>query len=212
MFDIIIPHFGPQSLLERCLSSVITHTTLPHKLIIMDNNHRNNGFASSINMGIQLGSGTYTVLLNNDTIVCPDWLDSLWAVSRQDPKIAVVGPLSSASTQWQGVENVKKWLGIALPTSGYITSDEYQFPSRLAFWCVLIPRRFFDKVGLLDEQFFMYGEDDDWCLRAQEKGFRAALDLSIVVHHTHRTNYNAESQRHHHESRVRFKKKWGTVR
>jgi GT2 family glycosyltransferase len=51
--------------------------------------------------------------------------------------------------------------------------------------CLLIRRSVLHRIGLLDERFFMYGEDLDWCLRAREAGWSVRYEPSVVVHHQH---------------------------
>lgn len=208
MIDIVIPHYGDDELLERCLGSIEENVTVEHRVIVIDNNEENRGFAKACNAGIEQGDGEYVLLLNNDTVVPAGALARMQMIASADRRIAAVGPLSTAPAQWQWVHNVATWLGQSVPQDDYVTSDVRQFPGQLAFWCALIPRRALYDVGLLDEQFFMYAEDDDWCLRAQEAGYRLALDLGSVVMHHHRTHYSEEVQRIHEESFEKFKAKW----
>jgi GT2 family glycosyltransferase len=208
MIDIIIPHYGPDYLLHRCIRSIEASTQAEYNLIVVDNNERNRGFAKACNEGICSGTGDYVMLLNNDTVVPHGWLSRLQAVLECDPQIAAVGPLSTAPTQWQWVHNVASLLSVNLPANDFITSDVVKFPSQLAFWCVLIPRRVLNDVGLLDERFFMYCEDDDWCLCAHKAGYKLALDLATVVKHDHRKNYNAEVRRIHEGSFEKLQEKW----
>lgn len=208
--DIIIPHFGPQELLDRCLASIEANTRLPHRVTVIDNNRVNLGFSVACNQGIQQTDGEYVVLLNNDTEVPAGWLESMVRVAESEDKIAAVGPLSTAPTQWQWVHAVSTALKRNLPALVGTTDDDYitDFPRTLAFWCTLFPRWAFEEIGLLDEQFFMYAEDDDWCLRASKADYKLALDLSTVVTHRHRANRTPGIDRIHKESIERLKAKW----
>lgn len=208
MIDIVIPHFGNDELLERCLASIEANTQVEHRVIVVDNNKENRGFAAACNEGIRQGSGEYVVLLNNDTEVPEGWLANMRRVLEADDEVAVVGPLSTAKTQWQWTHNVGQWLERNVPTDDYVTSAERDFPKPLAFWCAIFPRQMLDHIGLLDEQFFMYCEDDDWCLRAKQTGYHMALDLATVVSHDHRTNYTPKTRRIHQESYRKFLAKW----
>jgi GT2 family glycosyltransferase len=51
--------------------------------------------------------------------------------------------------------------------------------------CMLVRRSVVDRIGLLDERFFMYGEDLDWCMRARQAGWTVRYEPSIVVQHRH---------------------------
>lgn len=212
MIDLIIPHYGSQDLLDRCLASVRAHAHPPLNVFVHDNNSVNRGFARAVNTAVQQGTAPYVVLLNNDTVAPAGWLSPLQQILERDTGIAGVGPLSTAPSQWQGVSNVAKWLGRDLPASGYLTTADGPFPSSLAFWCVMIRRSALELVGPLDEGYFMYGEDDDWCLRAHSLGLEFALDLSTVVRHDHRANYSAATKVHHERSREKFRRRWGDAR
>lgn len=210
MIDLIIPHYGEQQLLDRCLESVHADDGHPpFNVFVHDNNAINVGFARAVNTAVQQGTAPYVVLLNNDTVAPAGWLTSLQRILDRRSDIAGVGPLSTAPSQWQGVSNVAEWLGLELPTDGYVTTADGSFPSNLAFWCVMIRRSALELVGPLDEGYFMYGEDDDWCLRALSLGLHFALDLSTVVHHDHRANYTAATKVHHERSRGKFRQRWG---
>lgn len=208
MIDVVIPHYGPQSTLNRCLASIRKAGGPDHQVFVHDNNVHNVGFAGAINAAARLGSGPYLVLLNNDTVVPAGWLESLMSILDRDPGLAAVGPISTANTQWQGVEPVRRWLGVELPHDGFVTTTDGAFPSNLAFWCVMIRRAAWEHVGELDDGYFMYGEDDDWCLRAAELGYPLALNLGLVVQHDHRASYDEDTKRHHEVSRERFKNRW----
>lgn len=208
MIDIVIPHYGSDQLLQRCLASIEQVESPPARVIVHDNNQGNIGFAGGVNAAVTQGTSPYIVILNNDTVVTDGWLDSLRALLDSDHRLAAVGPLSTAPTQWQGVEPMRAWLQAEVPQPGFVTTADGCFPSNLAFWCVMIRRAVWRDVGELDAGYFMYGEDEDWCLRAKAKGYELAVDLSCVVHHDHRANYTEATRRHHENSRNRFRQRW----
>jgi len=106
------------------------------------------GFSAAYNEGIREASGDYIVLLNNDTQLLPQpknqWLDLL------------IAPLNDT-------------VGLSGPLMGYNARIREHF---LIFFCVMITRDVFDKVGLLDEAFKEgSGEDTSYCLEAKKAGF-----------------------------------------
>ena len=143
---------------------------------------RNLGFAGGFNMGIRyaLSQGAeYTFLLNNDTLVDPALLDDLLKYAR--PEVGLMGPaifyvdaperiwstgggLHPILMEMTGNHGRKQ----ALPR----TPIERKFLSGCA---LLIRREVFERVGLLDERFFMYYEDLDFSVRAGAAGFRLLL-------------------------------------
>jgi hypothetical protein len=74
------------------------------------------------------------------------------------------------------VANVESWLSVQLPCAGYVSTADGPFPANLAFWCVMIRRAVWERVGPLDEGYFMYAEDEDWCVRARRLGYHLQDD------------------------------------
>lgn len=77
--------------------------------------------------------------------------------------------------------------------------------------CMMIKRKVFEKIGYLDESFFMYFEDVDFCLRAKQAGFSVGVDREIVCHHDiseHRKTGDKVKEKYLLESNQRFIQKW----
>ncbi len=150
----------------------------------------NLGFAAGNNIGIRYAlnhGATHILIINPDVTVPRNFLLPLLQTFKDSPRSGLVAP---AHTEGQGIyglggsinwqwgtfehENV-----VVLP----IKSRPYDF---LTFACVLIKREVLEKVGLLDERYFMYLEDVDYCVSASRAGFNLLLDPSVAV--THRTS------------------------
>lgn len=212
--DVIIPTVNAGTdMLQRCLDSIERNTLLPHyNVVIGDNSEENLGFAGRVNACIRATDGEFVMLLNDDTVVPRGWLRNLVHVLRREEEVACVGPLSTAPSQpHQWVHSVAARIGHNLPANGYMTHDSLGL-EMLSFWCTLFPRAKFDELGLLDEDFFIYGEDDDWCRRAKAAGYKLALDLSTVVRHDHRQSYGPLQREHHRKARAILERKWGVQR
>jgi len=67
----------------------------------------------------------------------------------------------------------------------YLDPDRAMDVDSVCGACLLIRRVVIERIGLLDERFFMYGEDLDWCMRAREAGWTVRYEPSIVVQHQH---------------------------
>jgi GT2 family glycosyltransferase len=179
-YSVVIPTYNHlDDFLKPCLESIIKYTDLQNTEIIVvangctDNtaNYVNSltsiypsiklidikeglGYTKSTNIGIKAASGEYIVPLNNDTVLLEqrknEWLLMLEQPFIDDPLMGVTGPL------WQDDRITR-----------------YKF---IIFFCAMIPKRLFDELGLLDEIFSPgSGEDIDFCIKAQLKGYKVQV-------------------------------------
>lgn len=181
------------------------------KLII---NRSNVGFAAGNNVGIKAASGKYVLLLNSDTEFLADTLRSMVDFIQTQENI---GAATCKILLSNGDIDPACHRGFPTPWSAltYIVGLEKIFPHSATFggyhqgWknltvthdvdvisgaFFLIPRRIIEKIGLLDEQFFMYGEDIDWCYRIKQAGYRVAYHPSLIV--THRKKQSGRNKKH----------------
>ena len=174
------------------------------------------GYTCAANQGLTASRADHVVLLNSDTIVPRLWLEDLLDCMRSNDDVGIVGPLSNAAS-YQSVPEVVdggEWAVNDLPP-GY-NVDEFaelvhrvsrrEFP-RVDFvngFCFMIQRRVIEKVGLLDEVTFPkgYGEENDYCLRAQAEGFALAIADQCFVYH-------GKSKSFGHAARLRLAKAGG---
>ena len=174
------------------------------------------GYTCAANRGLTASRADQVVLLNSDTIVPRLWLEDLLDCMRSHDDVGIVGPLSNAAS-YQSVPEVVdggEWAVNDLPP-GY-NVDEFaelvhrvsrrEFP-RVDFvngFCFMIKRRVIEKVGLLDEVTFPkgYGEENDYCLRAQAEGFALAIADQCFVYH-------GKSKSFGHAARLRLAKAGG---
>lgn len=144
----------------------------------------NRGFTGGNNAGIRyaLDQGDdYIILLNNDTIVAPDMFDILIGVMEKDPEIGVTGPMiyyhDHPEIIWS-VAGAIDWQHGRSFMVGLNETDHGQFgdlPREADFvtGCALLVRReVWEKVGLLDDEFFIYYEETEWCVRAGRAGYK----------------------------------------
>ncbi len=159
------------------------------------------GFARNVNIGFQAGRGKYVLVLNPDTEVRPDTLRRLAIDLDEHPKAAVVGPrLVSADRSLQRSYRRFPTLGRALLESLLIdrllprrTESESSKPfpvDWLAGACLLVRRAAIEggaghpPVGLLDERFFLFVEDIEWCFRMRQAGWEVIVDPALsILHH-----------------------------
>ncbi len=176
--------------------------SMPHFAIL---NTENLGFVKGVNQGIASATAPFVVFLNNDTEVTHDWVEKLMS-TFDNPKIGLVGCVTNAHGSWQGVEHAMRSLNVPLPPWGhYENADAYnafleknymgQFrivPGMVAFFCTMIRRDVFKKVGYLSEEYGIgLGDDDDFCERARVAGIQIACRIDTLVFHNHRTTFKS---------------------
>ncbi len=229
--DVIIPVYNQLEYTKRCLWAIEANTFAPYGLVFVDNgstdgsgewmlavkaghedatvglveiitNHANLGFAKAVNMGIVASDSPYIVLLNNDTEVPQGWLTALIEAMEADPRIGAMGVLSTAKAQGT-------WEGNFEDVGVQIFANKYSL-GQLPYFCAILRRKALDDVGLLDEEFFLYGEDDDLNLRLMQAGWKLALHTGVVVKHKHgATATPGGFQRYRKSARKRLMEKWG---
>jgi GT2 family glycosyltransferase len=152
--------------------------------IYLIENDRNYGFAEGNNIGIRhvLEESTpdYILLLNNDTVAGPDFLNELVNVAEQDCSIGIASPkiysYSHSSKLLFTTAKIDLWKGRTVQVGiGEIDSGQYdsiQDTDNCEGTCFLIRREVIQSIGMLDSSYFKYFEETDYCLRAREGGFR----------------------------------------
>jgi GT2 family glycosyltransferase len=154
----------------------------------------NRYYAGGNNAGIAqaLAAGAeYIMVLNNDTVVHPDFLNSLVAAMEKDPSLAAVG----GTIYFHGQDNLIQSTGenINFRTGrtyalGHKDKDMNQFgrPRQVDYItgaAILLRSETLKRIGLLDESFMLYCEEADWCLRAQKIGYRVMFIPNSGVFH-----------------------------
>jgi GT2 family glycosyltransferase len=180
-------------------------------------NDRNAGFAAGNNIGLRLATGNYIVILNNDTEVTHGWVRTLCWHLRRDPRLGLVGPITDnignearVDIAWDGGAGIEA-------VNAYTRSRPgEELPLRTAaFFCVAMPRAVYEAVGPLDESYGLgFFEDDDYCRRVEQAGFRVACAEDVFVHHHLSASFNqvdSEERRLLFErNRQIYEAKWGT--
>ena len=187
----------------------------------------NLGFARGSNIGIRASQGECLLLLNSDTIVPPLAIDRLLAELKREPDVAVVGPrlvdprgrpeLSFGSMMGPLTELRQKLLvrgrerGIGLLAARVERmTRQPQYPDWVSGACLLVRRSDAEAVGLLDERYFMYAEDVDFCAAIRSRGRRIRFTPDVtIVHQRGRSAARAQSatEAAYRRSQIEFYKK-----
>ncbi len=141
----------------------------------------NKGYAGNNNTGIQLaldqGAG-WVLVLNEDTLLAPECIAELVKAGENDPQAGIVGPMvyhfdEPLRIQSAGGIMTRQW---DFTHAGWNEIDQGQYAAvRAVDWisgCALMIRRAtVEQIGLIDERFFYYKEETEWCLRARRAGW-----------------------------------------
>ncbi|WP_333804621.1 glycosyltransferase [Sulfurospirillum sp.] len=182
-FELIIVDNDSQDGTKEYLKSI--ESKYPNIKVLL--NDINKGYAGGNNDGIKASNGEYVILLNNDTLVSEGWLERLLRPFHDDCKVGLVGPISNSVGNEQRVnldgltEKNYNEISKRYTTLNHNVVCETQ---RLGFFCVAIKRNVIDTIGLLDEQFGIgMFEDDDYCLRSIQAGFKNVFVEGCFIYH-----------------------------
>lgn len=157
---------------------------------------QNLGYTGGNNVGIRraLAAGAeQVVLVNNDAVVAPECLDTLVRVARESgPRVGAVGAkvlsASDAARLWMAYGRLT-YRAALVERVGHGELDGARFDERhevdwVSGCAVLLTRQALEDVGLLDEFFFAYHEDVDWCTAARQRGYSVVFAPDArVIHH-----------------------------
>ncbi len=184
------------------------------RLILNDDNR---GFAAANNQGLAVAAGDYLVMLNNDTYVTSGWVRTLFKHLKRDRSIGLIGPVTNNIGNEARIEIAYGDMTEMMQASSAYTRKHlgqvFQLRT-LAFFCVMMPRSVFDRVGWLDEAFGRgFFEDDDYCRRIEKSGLRVVCAEDVFIHHHLSASFNKlkseERQKLFEQNKAVYEAKWG---
>jgi hypothetical protein len=196
----VIPNWNGAQRLPRCLASLATQTRPFDRVVVVDNGStdgsqeaaqvrlpENVGFAAAVNRGCwEAGDCEWIAVLNNDVALDPGWLEAMLAAQPYDVGGSRLR-LAHNPRLLDGAGDAVS-LGLAAVRLGHGRADGplYDHPRPMLAVCfaaALVNAEVFRRVGGLDERFFAYLEDVEFCLRARLAGFRVRyVPEAIAVH------------------------------
>ena len=164
----------------------------------------NRGFAAANNCAIREADSRYVLLLNPDTLVSPETIGDLVVFMDDHPDVGICGPrilfpdgrfqscgyrFPTLLSEIRQSKNVNRVLRVLVGDEPPLTVEPVPYD---VDWvdgaCLLIRREAIREIGVLDEQFFLYAEELDWCFRARKAGWRIS-----AVPHVHMVHYQGQS-------------------
>lgn len=178
---------------------------------------KNLGFAGGNNLALRLtmkGDYTHVLIINPDVTVGKKFFTPLLK-NFENERVGIVAPAISHTQKnisMFGLEGKVNWR-LAKPEHRNLKSLRSTKPVScefVTFACVLISADTFKKVGLLDEGYFMYLEDVDFCLSAKRKGIKIILDPTVIIAHETSSSFKHPTQKLKisFKSHLRFINKW----
>lgn len=148
--------------------------------IILIKNSENMGFSAGNNVGISYAlerGADYILLLNYDTLVEKDFLSFLVREMEKDKKIGIGSPMileGNTSRVWFSGGEIQ-WLRMKTDHKTKKLEENYFGSDYISGCAMLIRKDVFKKTGLLDEDYFLYWEDADFCLKTRKAGYRLLI-------------------------------------
>ena len=192
-------------------------------------NTENRGFPAANNQGLAVAQGRYILLLNPDTEIVGDGLATLLAFADAHPDVGMVGPqllypdgsIQSSRRRFPTLATAffeSTWLQPYAPRrllERYELLDQSDTVVQDVDWlygaALMARREAIEQVGPMDESFFMYSEELDWCRRFRETGWRVVyLPAAQIIHHEGKSSEQVVAARHIHfqTSKVRYFRKY----
>lgn len=231
--SIIIPHYNEKDLLLHCLHSIKQHTKEPHEIIVVDNGShdgsleaciehevtvislpKNVGFPVACNYGLQIASGEELLLLNNDVLVTPNWLSNMQKCLYSDDHIGIVGPMTNYASGRQQITMPFTSIDDMVKRMNKHEPNKWMKAERIVGLCFLFKRELLERLGLLDELFSPgHFEDDDYCYRARQAGYKLMIVGDVFVYHEGSYSFNKQGDQELQllieRNKQKFIDKWG---
>ena len=240
--SIIVPVYNHWELTAACLRSLAFDSTgVEYELIVVDDassdqtreylpkvqgitvvrREKNSGFIGAVNAGLEMARGRYIVLLNNDTVVLPGWLDALIRTVEVEENVGVVGAkllYPDGRLQEAGGVIWRDGTGLNYGRYGDAEDPAFNFVRDVDYCsgaCLLVRKEILDVLGGLDRRYApAYYEDTDLAFAARKLGYRVVYQPEAKVFHdegsSSGTDEDAGVKSYQKVSRETFRLKWQT--
>lgn len=216
-----IVNFRSRHYLEKCLFSIAKNLSpsVRAEIIVINNDkaalempsvveiNRNVGFGVAHNTGFKKARGKYVLFLNPDTEILSGALERMIGVLEKSPNVGIVGPLlvdPSGEVQPDCFGMSRTPLTIAgkkifsRKRPGYSKDADVFEVDWVSGGAMAVRRDVFARLGGFDENYFMYFEDVDLCLRAREMGYKVAVNPMARIFHESGKSFESEREKKKH--------------
>ena len=211
LVSIIILNWNGEKCIEQCIDSVLSQTYDNFEVIVVDNastdkspeivkkkypmvkliiNNKNLGVAKGLNVGIKASKGELIAILNNDVVLHKDWLLNCVNEILSSNDIGIVGGITyyydPKDIIWAAGARVDLFSGFTWHISHgekNVKIEELNDIDYIPSCAIVIKKEIFDKIGLLDEHYFLYFDETDYCMCAKKMGCKCKIIPSAIVWH-----------------------------
>lgn len=200
--SVVIVAYNTASVIDACLQSILREEEIGLEIYVVDNassddgaaivrtrypavrliaNEANRGFAAANNQALPYCSGRYILFLNPDTILYPGTLRTLISFMDGNPRVGLAGPVLRNPDG-----SLQQSVSFKYPGHNYARRELAGLPGKVACVmgaCQIVRSNLIRAVGGFDEDFFLYGEDEDLCLRIRKEGYEIACVKAATVLH-----------------------------
>lgn len=237
MTSIIVITYNNLELTNLCIESIKKYTK-DYELIVIDNgssdgtllylcdnsnkqifNKENLGFVKAVNQGLELATGDYICLLNNDVIVSENWLDDMLKYYKTFNNLGIIGAKSNKVSGWQKeysyIANGYDEICLKLYAKDFRNKNykRIRISPRITGLCMLFPKKVLELVGNFDESFGMGNyEDDDFSLRVHTAGYTNIIAEDVFVYHFGSASFSKDPTAYNNLLKTNgkvFEDKWG---
>lgn len=208
LVSVIIVNWNGAGILGDCLRTLFVQAYKFIEVIVIDNNSSDNsvavikrfkkaklvssdtnlGFAGGNNLALPYVKGKYVLLLNTDTLISKDLIETLVDILEKDSSLGVVQP------KVLYINKLINSLGGYLTNSGFLYYPGYEKKDKKQYnkesfiftaygACVLIRKKLIDSIGLFDPDYFMYFEETDFCMRVWLSGAKILYTPKVMLYH-----------------------------
>lgn len=189
---ILINDYSPDPRVDEFLQTFIADNGHAIPIIYL-NNEENLGFLQTVNKAVA-HTENHFVLLNTDTEVPPYWLERLMEPILHGERIATTTPMTNSGTicsfpQWLDDNPIYRNLDVSFIDRffSYVSFEKNSISVLTGVgFCMGVNKEVYHSIGMFDEVFGKgYCEENDWCMRAIEKGYKNSIVPNLFVYHKH---------------------------
>lgn len=223
LVSIIILNWNQPDATIECLNSVKAISYPNYEIIVVDNGSQddsipcikrshpdvriialpqNTGYARGNNEGMKASHGDLFLILNNDVVVSPDFLEPLVDQSESWPRVGALSPkiLSAKDpkhAEYSGFKSINPFTGRGFMRKGNVESyGEIEETGIMHGAAFLVKRKVAQETGLLYEDYFLYYEEVDWSYRIRNKGYKIVyVGVSVVYHYGSKSHAENSTQK-----------------